>query len=128
TQGYASMQIQTAFSSAFGLQSVPPRLAQRSLFSRNRLLPDTVRFSAGRLEQLSPPSHTFQVALPGGQLLNLRQWWQRGEPQPSERAKGRVFFLVHGMSGRSAWMAPLVDELMKKPENRNALFYGIDMP
>lgn len=81
-----------------------------------------------RAEKLSPPSRTFNVQVPSGRTLHMRRWWQKGTNEPPRYGKAPVFLLIHGLGGRSAWMAPMVDELLKKQNLDGAQFYGIDMP
>lgn len=118
---------------ATSLWALSPSRSRQKNTSPKTALPagrDTVRFGHQNLvEHLSPDSRTLRVLnQPGGITLNLRHWWPKDQAEPKSRTSAPTFLFIHGLSGRSAWMAPLVDELLKKPENQNARFYGLDLP
>ena len=88
---------------------------------------DRVQFGSSIDPSLYPPSRTLNLKS-NGVDLKLRQWWPRNGQAPASDAKAPVILLVHGLSGRSSWMAPVVDELYKGGFAPNALMYGIDIP
>ncbi len=87
--------------------------------------PDRVTF--GDRPSVAPPSRTFQVQR-NGVTVRLRQWWPSGSEPPAANRRAPSILLVHGLGGRSAWMAPLAEEMMKRAFGSQAVVYGIDIP
>lgn len=81
------------------------------------------------VDALSPESQTETIRAAWGRIVHLRHWITPKplKNQPANRPSP-VLLLVHGLSGRSAWMAPLASELLKQPENTGSPIYGLDIP
>ncbi len=119
----------TAFQSINPRNSVVAARSNAPTFSGNdnaSIAPASGDRASFTNQHLYPPSRELTLRGKWRKSIQFRQWRPEGQDFNDLPQKAPVILLIHGLSSRSKWQAPMASEMLKNPTT--PLVYGLDIP